>query len=355
MRVHFIGERDDGISVSSHHARALAGTGVTTSFDREDSSRPDPARAADVVHLVTGEQTDSALLRRLAILRLAGIPLVRYWTGRNVLWARFHAASRRFALALTRLGAVQVARTSELVEELSRIAIPAAVGPVVSMHIADTCEPEPLPETFTVLCCLPHERRDYCGGKWVDSLIRLLPHVRFLVVDDRSSDYSACSNVESLGFVDDIVRTIKRSTAVLQARMDGVLSRLSLEALCCGRHVIATHPTPHCQYAASLEAFASSIRALERESDFNLAGREYVCREFGRPQMTDRLLHILHACADPENGAGRRGARVRAVLTALGGCGPGRPAAFARPDPRQLPAEAAAFAALLTPQCAATC
>ncbi len=346
MHVHFIGEPDDGMSISSHHARALADWGVEVSFDDGQTDPRRHARRADVIHVVIDAPTDALLLRRLALLRLRGKAIVRYWSGRDVLWAKYDPASRVFARALVRLGAVQLARTPPLVEELARIGVAAQAGPVVSVHLENTSLPEPLPATFTVLCSLPTARREFCGGKWVDGLIRRLPQVRFLILGDSAGDYSPFRNVESLGTTDDIARTIKRSTVVLQPRMDGVLSRLSLEALCHGRHVIATHSTPHTQYAGSLEAFLASIRALERDADFNLAGREYVCREYALPQTARRLLGIIQDHADPQSGGGRRG-RWRTVLMALGGAAGLSRSSSAPPDPQFLPTEAAAFVALL--------
>jgi hypothetical protein len=344
MHVHVVGEPDDGASVSSHHARALSLAGFRTTFDQ---SAPHESRAADVVHLMTESQADGALLRRLAMLRLRGTPIVRVWSGRDVLWAKHEPRSRQFALAVARLGAVQVARTQGLADELSRLSITAVHGGALSVHIADTCKPEPLPATFTVLCHLPTLRRDFCGGKLIDALMDRLANVRFLVLGDEATDYRTRSNVESLGFVEDVSRAIKRSTVVVQPRMDGVLSRLSLESLCHGRHVIASHGMPHVQYAASVDAFALGIRALEREADFNLAGREYVCREFGCAAMTQRLVEILQQAIDPRSSAATRVGRWRSVLVALGGTSLAGDGSLS--DTRPSTDDAEAFAALCGP------
>ncbi len=356
MRVHFVGEADDGISVSSHHARALSAAGVETSFDSPDPAQMRPLRQADVIHVVTHEQTDAGLVRRLAAARLVGVPIVRFWTGRDLLWAKHHPASRAVAHALTRLGTVQLARTQTLADELARLGIPAAVGPVLGPHISSALDPRPLPEPFTALCSLPTERREFCGGKWIDVLIRRLPGVRFLILADEGTDYRAVKNVESLGTVPDVTRTIERSAVVLQPRMDGMLSRLSLEALCRGRHVIATHPLPHCEYAGSLEAFTLAIRKLERSTDFNLAGREYVCREYSQPEMVRRMLEILSPSSDEDGPLGGGWGRAwRGALAAL--CQPGlwSSAKFARPDLDSLPPEASAFRALLSSRTSVEC
>jgi len=344
MHVHFVGEPDDGITVSSHHARALAERGVEVSIDgSETASSPKP----DVIHLVTYGQRNYRLLRSLVAARLAGVPLLRYWTGRDVLWAKVHSASRAFAHAVVRLGAVQLARTQALVDDLARIGVPASPGPMLSLHVFNTYQPEPLPGVFTVLCHLPTERRDFCGGRWVDTLIRRMPSVRFLILGDAATDYGAFRNVESLGVVDDVSRAIQRSTVTIVPRLDGVLSRLALETLCQGRHAVTTCPAPHCGYAESIEGFVRTIRTFERDVDFNLDGREYVCREYGKPQATRQLFQALEGCLE----RGQLGLQLkggwRGAMMAL--CNPGifGRKSFALPDPDSLPEEATAFHALL--------
>jgi hypothetical protein len=280
---------------------------------------------------------------------LTGEPIVRYWTGRDVQWAKFHAASRAFAHAVERLGAVQLARTQTLVDELARIGIRAALGPVLSLHVFNTHKPEPLPGAFTVLCNLPTARRDYFGGRWVDALIRRLPNVRFLILGDNETDYDAFRNVESLGIVDDVVRAIQRATLTIVPRLDGVLSRLALETLCQGRHAVTTCAAPHCAYAKSIEGFVTAIRPLEHEANFNLDGREYVCREYEKSQAAKRLLQVLEDCSRHRRvGLPFKGV-WRGAMMAL--CHPGifGRKSFGLPDLGSLSEEAAAFRTLLAP------
>ena len=207
MHVHFVGENDDGISVSSHHARALAEAGVETSFDDAGQARDSFARSADAVHLVSYEQMDNSLLRRVAGIRASGVPIARFWTGRDVLWAQFHEGTRLIAAALARLGVVQLCRTPAMVHELAALHIDASQGPLLSLNVTSKQQPEPLPARFSALCYLPSRHRDLYGGPLVDSLIRLMTDVRFLVLGDTRTDYSAAGNVESLGFVEDISRS----------------------------------------------------------------------------------------------------------------------------------------------------
>jgi len=346
MVIRFVGEPDDGITVSSHHARALAEADVEVWFDESGAprnDRPDP----DLIHLVTYEQQSHALLRDLLSARMAGVPIVRYWTGRDALWARFHRPSREFAQAVTQLEAVQFTRTATLANDLARIGVAASPLPVLSLNLTSTMEPEPFPAVFTVLCYLPSARREFHGGSCVDSLIAQLPTVRFLILGDAATDYSARKNVESLGVVEDVSRAIKRSTVIVTPRVDASLSRLALEALCHGRHVVTTCSLPHCHAAGTVDEFLDAIRGLQRQTEFNLAGREQVCRMCDKPLALRALRAAIEPCVVGGSFERKMRGGWSGAVTAL--CNPGilTRTRFDLPDPGELPPEAAALRTLL--------
>jgi len=336
MRVVFVGERDDGISVSSHHAAALAGCGAQVWFDTGSFESPTGARP-ELIHLVTFEQTDFTLLRRLALARMAGTPIVRFWTGRDLLWAERHAPSRQFALALVRLGAGQFARTPEAVARLERLGVAATIGPLLSPGVHATHEPEPMPAAFTVLCHIPALRRSSCGGALIDRLTERLGNVRFLILGDTETNYSGRKNVESLGVVDDAARAIQRSTVLVQPRIDASPSRLALEMLCHGRHVISTYAAPHFIHADREESFFTSIRALEREVGFNLVGREYVCERYATPRVTRELHSLLESRLEPGEPDRPTSGRLGGCVAVLGQAGLLRAKQFALPAPGDYP------------------
>lgn len=293
MHVHFVGEHDDSISVSSHHARALCEVGYDVSFAPPHGPDHGDLQTVDAVHVVTREQLSTRLFRRLAAARVAGIPMVRFWTGRDVLWAQHHAPTRSIGVALQKLGVVQRCRTDQGVEDLASLGVDAAIGPIVNPNLSDRAQPEPLPTHFTALCYLPSRRRAFCGGELIDRMIRALPDVRFLILGDSGTDYGASKNVESLGLIEDIARAILRSTVVLQPRLDGVLSRLSLEALSHGRHVIGRRAWACCHCAETPADFVQKMRELKHSPSFNLDGREHVCAKYEKRAAVGELCALL--------------------------------------------------------------
>lgn len=298
MHVHFPGALDDGKSVASHHARALVRAGVRVTFD----GGPDPdaqLAEADLVHVVVDVVDDFAFLRRLVRARRGGRPIVRWWTHRAVLWAQHHGPSRRFAQVLELLGTCNLCYDDTSVEALRRLGVTARVLPMVNPNLTSTIEPEPLPSFFTVLAYLPAECRNFYGGAVLDAVIQRMPDARFLILGDDASNYAGRNNVEVLPFLPDVSRAIRRATVVAQPRVDGRPSRLVYEALCHGRHAVVTARVPCCHHASGAEEFYRVLRQLQRESSFNLEGREYVCEYYDCAQTADRLRECLSELVSP--------------------------------------------------------
>ena len=320
MRVHFVGESDNGLTPSSHNAQALASIGVSTAFDPSESkvgwrSRvwQETCRGADVIHVVTYSQCNWMLLRKLWRARMHGVQMVRYWVGSDCLWARHHGPSRRFAQALGHLGTLNLTVADHLVAELAAIGVEAHTIPVITPNISASVSPHPMPKEFAALCYLPTRRRAFYGGAVIDRLIKSMPTVRFIVLGDAATDYSRFDNVESPGFVDNLARTIGRSSVYLRPTCHDGMPRLILEALSHGRHVVASRPYPHCQHAKDADEFQRALRHLEGRAEFNLAGREWVCQHFETRVTAQVLGDELRRCLEPGRSGLRRTGRRQAV------------------------------------------
>jgi hypothetical protein len=343
MHVHFLGEADDGRSISSHHARALGGLGVKVSFSPLAGIDADSSRAADIVHLVTRGPIDPRLLRDILRLQASGQPVARIWTSEDLLWAVWHAPARAVAHGLARSGVRQFCRCQSGADQLASLGIEAAVLPALSLNVSVRSEPQPLPKQLTILCYLPAAKREYYGGDLIDSLARWLPSVRFLALTDEPQQ-SEAKNLEYLAQVDDLDRSIQRATAILHARLDRTISRLVVEALSHGRHVITGCTFPNTFAAASIDDYLNVIRSLQRDAPFNLAGREEVGRSHDRWIAAEALLRALtNLLEEPDWGGTVRGTLFRAAN--LLSDAPAE--VVAAPDVQSLPPEAHAFRALL--------
>jgi hypothetical protein len=350
MHVHFMGESDDAMSVSSHHAWLLSSSGATVSFDEDGVHSRSAPRRVDVVHLVTFGQTDNRLLRRLLSARNAGAAIVRCWTGMDYLWARFHPPSRRFAHAVGQLGAVQVTSAESLARDLLSLGVNAESGIVASRHVSSRGEPHPLPEQLTVLCHLPSSYRRFYGGPVVDHLIRRLPFIRFIILGDGETDYGPFPNVESLGFTDDVVRSIQRATVTVHPLAYGETSRLMVEALSHGRHAVTSFDWPHCIRAGTPEEFEQVLRHLPGRPPFNLAGREHVCSIYDKPLAQRALHHLMKRAVNESRSTSILHGKLQAASVAMRCPGIYSRRPFALPNPESLPPEGAPFRLLLEDQ-----
>ena len=124
-------------------------------------------------------------------------------------------------------------------------------------------------------------------------LIEQMPKTRFIVLGDAETDYSRFANVESLGYVEDLARTIGRSTALVRPTCHDGMPRLVLEMLSHGRHAITSQAYPHCHHAVGVEEIRRVLRRIELHGQFNLDGRQYVCQHFETTRTAELLRERL--------------------------------------------------------------
>ncbi len=301
MRVHFISDAWDAPSLAAQHALAMQrhGAAVTTDLTEEGCGWRALVRDTDVVHLTFGLARDYATLRRVRTARMCGAAVVRYWNGLDVLWANAHAATRRIGRALADLGVMQWAPNEAVAAALAHIGINADIVPPADLNVSADAQPHAFPKTFTLLVHLPAERRELCGGGIVDSLIDRLPGVRFLILGDDAARYAGRQNVEVLGPVDDMLRTLVRATAVLDVKLFPSAHRLAIEAMSMGRHVITTAAVPHARHADSADALVGAVALLRRDPHFNLEGREYTAQHHDGALRATAILERFRAAIEP--------------------------------------------------------
>jgi hypothetical protein len=294
MHVLFVGEADDGASLSSHHALLARRMGYDVSFAEGE---PWPAGLKpDVIHVTDCGPTSQALVGALARARFFGAGILRIWTSEDALWAYHHPAARLFARSLHRLGAVQAAPCATLAADLRGAGLPAEGGLIGSAHVSAACEPQPLPRSFTVLCHIPARRPRYRGARTIEYLVQRLPYARFLILGDPPERFRKYDNVEVVPHVEEIHRTIQRSTVSIHPLAAGHWSRLLLESLSHGRHAVASFHCPHALLARTLKEFHSTLLKLEGTPRYNLAGREWVCRTYDRALLARWLQEAMERC-----------------------------------------------------------
>jgi hypothetical protein len=198
-----------------------------------------------------------------------------FWIGTDVVHAT--TSHRGWASAIQRVVDLNLAVTEELGGELGRIGARAEVVPIVSDLTG--IRVEPLPVSQAVLCYLPPVEHLFYGSEIVRDLARRLPDTPFLVVGGWQ-DPAPPPNLECLGFVDDMAPIYGRTSVLLRMTPHDGLPKMLLEALAFGRHVIWSHPFPHCRHARSPEEALDGLRALRFQTAANIDGAAYVQKRY---------------------------------------------------------------------------
>ncbi len=141
-------------------------------------------------------------------------------------------------------------------------------------------------------------REEFYG---LPKLIRLaleFPDVSFKVCGITSSDVSLPTNLEPLGWVEDMNRLYRGCAAFVRIPQHDGFSYSVREALSWGREVIASYPYEHCRHApdyASLRDHVQTLRLSFARGELrpNVSGREYVLREFNAERVFERLTPFL--------------------------------------------------------------
>ncbi len=151
---------------------------------------------------------------------------------------------------------------------------------------------------FEILAYVGAGREDFYR---LPDLIRLaceFPEVMMKACGTVPSDVLLPANLQAIGWVDDM-RGLYRDCAVfIRIPQHDGFSYSVREALSWGCEVIASYPYEYCRHAPDYGSLRDHVQALKEGFENgglrpNLAGREYVLREFDAERVFERLLPFL--------------------------------------------------------------
>jgi hypothetical protein len=187
-----------------------------------------------------------------------------------------------------------------LVEELEEIGIKALPKTITIPELQGGDIPD-LPSVFSVLSYVPDTRHIFYGGNTIYEAARRLPEIRFDIVGGSGVWISKpLPNLVFHGWQRDMKSFHRNATVLVRlARHDGT-GLTALEALSAGRHVIYSHPLPHCIRvrwgdSEALVAKLSELFGLHQSGLLgpNTAGSEYVQKNFNHQTCTEDLISYL--------------------------------------------------------------
>ena len=254
------------------------------------------AREADVIVCFGGPAPNAGLIE---IAKKRKIPVIVIWAGTDVLMAR---RDPHLFEVIKRYGMINVADGPWLVDELRDLGVEASYVPVTAVEPVP--EIAPFPKTFRVLTYLPEPRRAFYGERLVYAIARELPDVPFCVVGKGGRNPVAPSNVEFLGYVNDMPQRIDNSCVILRLPDHDGKSMLVLEALARGRHVIWNYDFPfvhHAERTVDATAMLRKLYQLHRDGklELNRDGNRYATETFGRERLAKGFINVLDGAMTP--------------------------------------------------------
>jgi hypothetical protein len=210
------------------------------------------------------------------VARLLRKPRVLHWVGSDVQALK----DPRVVRSIGRGSVRHLAEVDWIVDELRGFGVRASLAPLPP-RLTPPDEVSALPERFTVLLYIPKSRAEFYGRREYERLFRAFAGkpIRFLIVGGGECFSPSGADVRSLGWSADLRRVYEQTTVLLRFTQHDGLSLMTLEALCCGRHVLWTQRFP---FSTLVRTYDDCEREISALLERHLQGRLEPQREAAR-------------------------------------------------------------------------
>jgi len=249
-------------------------------------------RQCDYIIVQQYRGISSFLIKRLALATLLGIPVIRKWSGTDVLLCIEDVNTLGQSVRLNNVCAKNISDTHQgIIDELRSIGITCSLAAVPLQLDWNT----PLPLTRPpngVLAYLPADRWSFYGGEWVRKAIVENPDLQFHIVADDSHQLKDYPNVHSHGWTDDMEDIWAQCGSLLRITEHDGLSRMIVEALNRGLYVIHNLDIPGVWQVVTTAEMQKKLELSKLQSGPNLQGRSSM-REFLGTDPDQRLMNLI--------------------------------------------------------------
>lgn len=228
-------------------------------------------RESDLVLYVGYEGPDWYTIRQMVLAVILRKPVIRWWVGTDVLRCTQDQSLGKQARFLARFSD-QVVVAPHLQAELDAIGIRSVVIPSVVSPNSVREKPLESPSPKAVLVYLPTDRGPFYGEAVVAQAIWENPDLRFIVVADERHRFKDLSNVESVGWVEDMGPIYDRIGCVLRMPEHDGFPRMAIEALSLGKYVICSQAFPGCAHATGYDDVRRHLSKFKQSCSPNLSG-----------------------------------------------------------------------------------
>ena len=239
----------------------------------------------DVFHLIS---SPLPVLKKLAKYKK---PLIYHWIGTDV----YRFSNDFYFKKITKkrliksLGSINLVVNEALQNELKQLGVLTKVLPLVNLNPVKDIPP--LPGKFSILSYIPYKRWDFYNGELVMELAGEFPEVDFYILAS-GKIASKPENVFTYNFVDDVNRFYSKVNALLRITAHDGLSKMVLEALSFGRHVLWSEPFPNSFLVKNFEDCRRVINILKENRTVNEKGKAFVESNFNPSRICNDYLSI---------------------------------------------------------------
>jgi glycosyltransferase involved in cell wall biosynthesis len=245
----------------------------------------------DLAYSWGGRVTMGKFLSAARFLRKRKV--VVFWCGSDVLEGQAeHEAGKTDPWVAER---IHWAGAPWLAEEVRAMGLKCEYVPITWVPPVERLSP--LPKNFSVLSYLPDTSRiNLYGIDQVLAVAQKTPHVRFTIVGlSPGQTLRTPTNVSVFHHIPNLDQLFRETTVVWRPTRHDGLSFTALEALAHGRHVIWSYPFAGALLAKDAETSQAELERLfalhqARALDVNVAGAEFVARNFSPARIRDEFL-----------------------------------------------------------------
>ncbi|MEE9448699.1 MAG: hypothetical protein V3V72_01510 [Ignavibacteriaceae bacterium] len=239
----------------------------------------------DIFHLIS---SPLPVLRRLVKYKKS---LIYHWIGTDVYRFSNDFFFKKIIkkILINSVGAFNLVVNETLKKELKQLGISSKVLPLVNLNLVKNIPP--LPEKFSILTYIPKNRWDFYNGDLVMSLAKEFPDIDFLILAAEEINHKP-ENVFTYNFIDDVTELYNKVNALLRITTHDGLSKMVLEALSFGRHVLWSEPFPHCIFVKNLDDCKKAINMLKEDPSVNEEGKTFVELNFNQSKICGDYLSI---------------------------------------------------------------
>lgn len=278
MKIIFIGEKPEGTAPTLTWAKALARVGVEFTYvDFSEITTIDWIKEvlkADVIISQWFGIIPKYEMRQLSIAVALGCPIIRKWSGSDIYFALNDAAIKASTIAFDQI--VSLNLTSEhngIVEELESIGLSAQLTDQIinNMPIAQSSHLKK-----AVLAYLPDARPEFYGFSYIESLVKNYPETEFVIVADKTHKLAHFSNVNSVGWVDDMEPIWERIGLLIRVTEHDGFPRSVVEALARQKYVIHNRQFEGCWYANNQTTIDSCFESFLQVKKVNDSAKGFI-------------------------------------------------------------------------------